>query len=458
MFSRVASLVILSAAASACSGSNNASPHKGDAGQHQEPPVTQNDAGQLDGAVVPSDKPDGGSAGSEPNAVAGSGGTGGRRVTQPQAGSGGGNVVAAGSGGAAPIVPSVMYEELTAEVSVVASTTLAKPSDLAFNPYVQDELWVENHEDSSTTIIKQASSATPVVQRRIDPEAARHFAPSPTSLAFGGRETTIVDAAGKMVEGTFATCPESSENYMGPTLWTSDLRIFAITKNEREAPFNGDNTGAEGPGSHIDMMHRTPTCTGIAWEGAGNIYWTYSGGNAWFVRYDFGKDHGIGNDDHTDGSQWRYAVSGIRYVPGIPSHLAWDGLGKRLYMADSGNARVVKFDPSSVTTQTPMSRQDNVDELATALDMAGAQVQDFVPASYGLKLPSGVELHEQRLYVSDNETGIIYRFALDGTPLGKLTIPGVTSRGLAGLAFGPDGKLYFVDMGGSRVLRSETKF
>ena len=456
MFSRVASLVVLTAAASACSG-GKASPNMDNGDQREEPPVTQNDAGQLDAGMGPSDKSDGGSAGSAPIAMAGSGGTGGHTTTQPKAGSGGGHV-AAGSGGSGVIVPSVMYEELTAEVTVVASSMLAKPSDLAFNPYVQDELWVENHEDSSTTIIQQAGSATPAVQRRIDPEAARHFAPSPTSLAFGGRETTIIDAAGKMVEGTFATCPESTETFMGPTLWTSDLRIFAIGKSDREAPFNGDNTGAEGPGSHIDMMHRTPSCTGIAWEGTGNIYWTYSGGNAWFVRYDFGKDHGIGNDDHTDGSQWRYPVSGIRYVPGIPSHLAWDAAGKRVLMADSGNGRVVKFDPSSVTAQTPMSRQDNVDELATALDMAGAQVQDFVPASYGLKLPSGVELHEQRLYVSDNETGIIHRFALDGTPLGKLTIPGVASRGLAGLAFGPDGKIYFVDMGGSRVLRSETKF
>jgi hypothetical protein len=118
----------------------------------------------------------------------------------------------------------------------------------------------------------------------------------------------------------------------------------------------------------------------------------------------------------------------------------------------------VSFDPNSVTGTAPMSGGDNVDELQVAMDMAGGEVKDFVPASYGLKLPSGVELHQQRLYVSDNETGIIYRFALDGTPLGKLTIRGLGARSLAGIAFGPDGKLYFVDMGGSRVLRSEVSF
>jgi hypothetical protein len=398
---------------------------------------------------------DGNAAGQPaPSGKGGTGGSGGK------AGSGGSSAGhAAGSGGAGGSVAQVPYEELEADATVIANTTLAKPSDLAFNPYVQDELWVMNHEDSSTTIIENASSSTRTVMRRIDPEAARHFVPSPTGLDFGGKETTIVDAAGNPVIGTFATCPESSESFMGPTLWTSDLRIYAIAQKDRVAPFNDPaTTGAEGEGSHIDMLHRTPACTGIAWEGTGNRYWTYSGTNAMFVRYDFNKDHGIGNDDHSDGSEWRYAVSGIRYVQGVPSHMAWDVSAKLLYFADSGNGRVVTFDPASSTGQTAMSKGDNVDGLQVAMDMAGAAVQDFVPASYGLKLPSGVDLHQNRLYVSDNETGIIHRFGLDGKPLGKLTIHGLGSRSLAGITFGPDGKLYFVDMGGSRVLRSEVAF
>jgi hypothetical protein len=343
-----------------------------------------------------------------------------------------------------------------AEITEIAQLGLAQPSDLAFNPYVQDELWVVNHADSSTTIIKNASQSSRSAERRLDPEGARHFMPQPTGLAFGARETTIIDAAGKMVEGTFATCPEASDAFMGPTLWTSDLRIFAISKENREPPFNSDATGAEGPGSHIDMLHRTPTCTGIAWEGTGNIYWTYSGNNAMFVRYDFAKDHGIGNDNHSDGSEWRYEVSGIRYVPNIPSHMAWDTQRKRLYMADTGNGRIVQFDPAAITDKTPMN--ENVDKLQVALDMSGARVSDLIPSSYGMKLPSGVELHDGRLYVSDNQTSVIHRFSLDGEPLGTLTIKDLPARSLAGITFGPDGKLYFVDMNGSRILRSETSF
>jgi hypothetical protein len=358
-----------------------------------------------------------------------------------------GMVAAAGSGGdEAPVVNTPM-------VSEVVTTTLSQPSDLAWNPYASDELWIVNHGDDSTTIVSQASSASRSVQRRIDPGAAEHFMHLPTGLAFGGRDTTIVDAQGKPVIGTFATCAEDGENFMGPTLWTSDLRIYAIAKSDREPPFNSDATGAEGPGSHIDMLHRTPTCTGIAWEGSGNLYWTYSGSRAMLVRYDFGQDHGIGNDDHSDGSVWRYAISGISYVANVPSHMVYEPTRKLLYMADTGNSRVVSFDPSHVTGGAPMSANENVDGLQVALDMNGAAVTDLVPSSYGLKRPSGIELHGQYLYVSDNQTSTIHVFSLDGTPVGKYVISGVATGGLAGLAFGADGKLYFVDRVGSRVLR-----
>ena len=78
--------------------------------------------------------------------------------------------------------------------------------------------------------------------------------------------------------------------------------------------------------------------------------------------------------------------------------------------------------------------------------------------AYGLSRPSGIELHEQSLYVSDNATSTIHKFSLDGAALGKVVIADVPNGGLAGLAMGPDAKLYFVDMVGQRVLRLETEF
>jgi hypothetical protein len=361
---------------------------------------------------------------------------------------------------AAPTAPAqdMPMEAFDGTTTVIAASDLAQPSDLEFNPYVEDELWVMNQGDSSTLIVSNASSDQRSAERRLDIEGSLHFMPNPTAFAFGGRETTIVDAQGEMVEGTFATCPGVNQEFMGPTLWTSDLRIFAITKTQREPPFNGPDTGLEGPGSHIDMLHRTPLCTGIAWEGAGNVYWTYSRAHEMFVKYDFAKDHGIGNADHSDGSIWRYPMTDILAVSTAPSHLQYDVERKLLYMADSGHSRIVTFDPASATESSMASSLENLDGLRQAVDLNGGKLNDLVPSSYGLKLPSGLEIHGQALYVSDNETSTIHKFSLEGAPLGKAVIPDVAPGGLAGLDFGPDGKLYFVDMLEGRVLRLEEEF
>jgi sugar lactone lactonase YvrE len=403
------------------------------------------DAAARTGSDAPSGAPDGAGAGgttaSRPGATAGAPG-------KPSS-----QTALNGAAGGAPEPVN-----LDGKTSVIVSADLAQPSDLEFNPFVKDELWIVNFGDSSAVIVSNASSDGRSAQRRLDVEAESHFMPSPTALAFGARETTIVDARGKMVEGTFATCPGVDRSYMGPTLWTSDLRIFAIAKEDREPPFNGADTGGEGPGSHIDMLHLTPACTGIAWEGAGNVYWTYSSSSAMFVKYDFAKDHGIGNTDHSDGSVWRYAVSGLRPTMKAPSHLEYDAERKVLYMADTGNSRVVMFDPTTAGASRPLRGSENLDDLHVALDFEPGTLKDLVPSSYGLKLPVGLALHADRLYVSDNETSTIHRFALDGAPLGKAVIADVKRGGLAGLTFGPDGKLYFVDMLANRVLRLENDF
>jgi sugar lactone lactonase YvrE len=127
-------------------------------------------------------------------------------------------------------------------------------------------------------------------------------------------------------------------------------------------------------------------------------------------------------------------------------------------MADPAHGRVISFDPKSATSASEMSSADNVDYLQVAMDMSGGQVVDLIPASYGLKRPSGLELHGDFLYVSDAETSTIHKLTTSGKPVTRVTIPGVKSGGLAGLAFGVDGRLYFVDMQGSRVLRLEAKF
>jgi DNA-binding beta-propeller fold protein YncE len=151
-------------------------------------------------------------------------------------------------------------------------------------------------------------------------------------------------------------------------------------------------------------------------------------------------------------------MTGLRPVPKVPSHLQYDATRQVLYMADTGNSRVVTFDPKTAGESSKMTASENVDSLQQAMDLKGGTVKDFVPASYGLKLPVGLEIHAGKIYVSDNETSTIHKFSLDGAPLGKATIADVKRGGLAGLTFGPDEKLYFVDMLNDRILRLEDDF
>jgi DNA-binding beta-propeller fold protein YncE len=81
-----------------------------------------------------------------------------------------------------------------------------------------------------------------------------------------------------------------------------------------------------------------------------------------------------------------------------------------------------------------------------------APLEDVVPPGAGLTNPSGLELRNGLLYVSDNSTGEISAWDLTGQKVNSFST-GLPAGSLAGINFGPDGKLYFVDMVGDRVFR-----
>ncbi len=356
---------------------------------------------------------------------------------------GGGNEPAAATTPTPPEKPGpVLAPELGRNGSAVVTEVLGpaaglkRPRDLAFNPLRPDELWITNDSDNSVVIVHNASTDGRNAERRRD-AAADHFLHRPTSIAFGADGTTFGSV------GTFATCGESrnengvegGEDFMGPVLWTSDLAIFA-KKNPA------------GLGSHLDMLHNSPLCMGIAHE-SGNAYWTLSGKSNAIVRYDFGKDHDIGLDDHSDGASLEYVRGEIKFLLGVPSHLAYRAADSMLYIADSGNGRVAKLDTKSGTRALKLATKEP--QKGGHYRMTGATLTDVVPAGV-LTAPSGLEIHNDILYVSDNATGRIVAFDLEGKQLNAIDT-GVGPGALAGLSFGPDNKLYFVDLAGSRLLR-----
>lgn len=202
-----------------------------------------------------------------------------------------------------PSVASTLLGDVSAKpkFTLVASRDegLWGPRDLGFHPEREGELWIVNKGDESVVIVFGATGEDRTYEKRRDP-ARVHFMSIVSSIAYG--EKTYRD------DYTFATCQESVNTYggtaepnyfMGPALWSSRLNVFAVQ----------DLMGG-GLGSHLDMLHHSPLCMGIAHE-TQNAYWVFDGYNGQIVRYDFQKDHGPGFDDHSDNATGRIHAIGL---------------------------------------------------------------------------------------------------------------------------------------------------
>ena len=134
--------------------------------------------------------------------------------------------------------------------------------------------------------------------------------------------------------------------------------------------------------------------------------------NESLTRYDFRSDHGHGGADHSGGIIDRYVEGQGRYVPDVPSHLAWDSSTEQLLVADTDNNRIAVFDPSTAIPAVGIG--PNPDGCSTA----GGSLYTLIAGSdHGIVAPSGPELQDSRIFASDNSTSIIYAFARNGQVL-----------------------------------------
>jgi hypothetical protein len=323
------------------------------------------------------------------------------------------------------------------------------PTALAWNPNARSELWVTLAQtpssvpcietafdrdacarlEGSMAIVRQATSDTPLAEVKTDANAW-HFMRTPRQLAWG-------------VRGLLATCGEARTAnyedeevpYNGPVLWDSDPELFG-------APYDSSRNG-----THVDMLHETPYCMGIAHE-RDNVYWAFNGDAGALDRYDFGAPHEPGGEDHSDGALFRYAESELLRVPGVPSHLAYDPERRLVFAADTGHGRVVTLDATSGTEDGEIVSYDPIE---THVRMRGARVTEVVPPG-ALEAPSGVAFHEGVLFATDHATGKILAIEPNGEVLRELDT-GLGPDTLTGIAVGPDGKAYVADLPGGRVLR-----
>jgi sugar lactone lactonase YvrE len=323
--------------------------------------------------------------------------------------------------------------ELGSTLTVIATAAdgLATPRDLQFAPDHPDQLWTFDTDIHGVVILFDPGTPEQRAETRID-TYAQHFMSHVSSAAFGA-------------DNQFSSCQESRndwnggpqppDDFMGPTLWSADLDIFAAVNQDPSDPLEG---------SHLDMLHQSPLCMGIAHE-ADAIYWVFDGLSGDIVRYDFMTNHGPGGSDHSDGTIHRFLDADVTRVEGVPGHMVLDPASAILYVADTGAGRVMALDTQSGEVTGPLGGDwDGVH----AYD--GVEGATWEPVVTGLQRPSGLALADGRLFVGDHATGEIVAFDLDGTELGRMQ---TDAEGLMGLEIGPDGKLWLADGAGDRIVR-----
>ena len=349
---------------------------------------------------------------------------------------------------AAPGLPilglgSHMTDELVIEVLADSSDQIATPRDLAFNPDAPDQLWVANSPPDSTplegghmVVVHDADTDSPSSQKfHQGMGGSGHFFPHPSAFAFG--LPSELASIHETHQQTPRTSGDTPDEFMGPVLQDTTIGIF-----------NAGHT------SHLDMLHDSPLGMGIAWD-HDRVYWVFDGFHSSLTRYDFVEPHsdvpnGLGGEDHSDGDTRRYILQdSIRREPGVPSHMVVDHDTDLLYVADTGNARIAVLD----TTTGTIGQEYPGFDMALQRFVSGAELWTLADAdSVGFELPSGIELHDGYLWVTDNATSRIYALSLDGEVVDWLDT-GLPAGSLMGITFDDEGRMYLVDAVGDEVLR-----
>ena len=329
-----------------------------------------------------------------------------------------------------------------------SSDGLDVPRDLAFNPENDGELWVVNRTDDSTSIFFNAGQADQSSSHIIDPYAL-HFMDQVSSIEFGA-------------PGTFGTCQESRNTYngpgmgddfMGPTLWPSDLDVYGQTNPEAVEYLSRLFGTHVDLGSHLDMLHQTPLCMGIAWQGE-NVYWAFNGRDGSIDRNNFHEDHGPGYDDHSDGTIFRYGIGEFLRVENVPSHMKYHHDTAWLFIADTGHNAIKVLD---TTTGESDENLPKAEPGTVHMTMTGEEYWTLIEGEeFGMTTPSGLTIVDDIIFVTDNDNSTIYAFSLDGELIDTLETP-FGSGALMGIYAASVDDLWLVNAIDNEVWRLQPK-
>lgn len=343
-------------------------------------------------------------------------------------------------GGGVPALGNGTHDIAKVQVLTINGDTdkVVRPRDVAINPAFPNQLWVVNNATNAVTVFVNpaASDQTSIYFNSFGSD---HFLARPAALAFS--ETPCFQDKVCM-----ATAQETDDltqgpvefggtpgDFMGPTLWPTDLTLFDA-----------------GHTSHLDMLHNSPNATGIAWEKE-SVYWVFDGYHQSLTRYDFVTDHGMGGSDHSDGIVQRWAQGAVSYVPEVHSGMHVDTDKQLVISADPGNNRVIALDMAS--GQVGAGIFPNYDFTVQQF-VNGADVSTLIEGSdHGIVTPSGLAVAKGILYLSDYATGRIWAFDYETFEVLDYLDTGLATNTLQGIALDPEGRIYFTDSVGNRVMR-----
>jgi DNA-binding beta-propeller fold protein YncE len=328
-----------------------------------------------------------------------------------------------------PILGDGTHESTDLEITIIAGTGagLSTPRDLAINPDVEGQIFIVNYGDESVVILHDAHTNDIRAERRKG-ESSDHFMARPAGIAMGapGFFATIHETD----EVTQFTTPE---DFMGPTLWTSNLDIYDA-----------------GHGGHMDMLHNSPLGMGIAWDSS-NIYWVFDGAHSSLTRYNFNNDHSPGGSDHSDGDVARFVEGEVTRQPLVSAGMEMHHATGMLYVADPAFNRILVLDTESGTRGSSLPFSENYDGTSMYY-VDGANLTMLVDGELvdEMQEPSGLAIFDDMIFVADHSTSTILAFDLDGNLLDYLPLDAV---GLMGLEIDDEGRIYVVDTDAQRVIR-----
>ena len=326
---------------------------------------------------------------------------------------------------------SCLFGEVELEI-VINTDNWAKETSWILSESNSEIVYARRLEPGGSTVIFHDAGLNNQTSEYRKDSYSRHFMHTASSLAFDN-------------EGFFANtleCQDANNNngfFSGPTLWDSDLSIYA-------------EMNQDGPllGSHLDMIHQSPYSMGIEYAGVGNVYWVFDGYHSSIVRYDFAMPHEIGGHDHSDGKVWRYDEVDIAREDGVPSHMILDDESGSLYIADTGNQRILKFNVNSGNYSYDLTPYG--ESLAEYFMMENADWEIYI--NQGLEKPSGIDMYNDRLVISDYASGNIIFYDISSSPpveLGRIDT-GIQNN-IMGIKIDSNQKIWYVNYQDNNVIR-----